>query len=48
MIRHLYMTNNCDVYVDISSNDGSISLHERQEDGAMYEFSLIEVSQRNE
>lgn len=44
----VYVLNNSDIIVNVSSFDGKITVEERQEDGRMKELTLVELSQRQE
>lgn len=43
----LYVLNNCDVCINVSSYDGSVYVDEVQEDGMTQKMSLAELSKRN-
>lgn len=42
----LYVLNNCDICINVSSYDGSVYVDELQEDGTLEKFSLVQLAQR--
>lgn len=44
----LYVLNNCDICINVSTRDGSVYVDEVQEDGTVQRMSLVELSRRNE